>query len=134
MSKIKEFLVVLIILFIIDLPFLNYFMSKKWSIMVQNIQHQSMKINFKSAFVTYLLMAFAIVFYVLPYISEENLFKESILIGGFLGLIIYGIFDLTNLSIIQNYDINIAILDILWGALLFAITTYISKKILISIK
>lgn len=134
MSKIKEFLVVLIILFIIDLPFLNYFMSKKWGIMVQNIQHQPMKINFKSAFVTYLLMAFAIVFYVLPYISEENLFKESILIGGFLGLIIYGIFDLTNLSIIQNYDVNIAILDILWGALLFAITTYISKRILISIK
>ena len=75
-------------------------------------------------------MTLAIVIYVLPYISNDTIIKDSILIGGTLGLIIYGIFDFTNLSLFKNYNLKIAIIDTIWGSILFTLTTYISKTIL----
>lgn len=126
----KKFLTVLVILLLIDVPILYNFMAKHWGNMIQKIQQKPMKIKLTFAFITYLFMAFAIIFFALPRISDKNPLRDSIIIGGALGLVIYGIFDLTNLSIIQNYDFNIAILDIFWGFILFAIVTYISKIII----
>lgn len=126
----KKFLTVLVILLIIDVPVLYNFMAKDWANMIQKIQQKPMKVKLTFAFITYLFMTAAIVLFVLPRVSNDNIIRDSILVGGTLGLIIYAIFDLTNLSIIQNYDFNIAVTDIFWGFLLFSITTYIYKIII----
>ena len=126
----KKFLIVLVIFLMIDVPILYNFMSKDWGNMIQKIQNKPMKVNLSYAFMVYLFMTAAIVLFTLPKVSKDNLLRDSIIFGGALGMIIYAIFDLTNLSIIQNYDFNIAIIDIFWGSFLFATVTYISYNII----
>jgi uncharacterized membrane protein len=45
-------------------------------------------------------------------------------------MVVYGIFDLTNLIVFKKYSASVAFLDIAWGTFLFAITTLLSKNVL----
>jgi uncharacterized membrane protein len=44
-----------------------------------------------------------------------------------LGLCTYGVYEFTNLSTLNDWDINMAAIDTLWGGILFALTTHIVK-------
>ena len=48
-------------------------------------------------------------------------------------MIIYGVYDMTNLATINNYNITTSIVDTLWGSFLVGIISlvsfYISKKL-----
>ena len=129
-EQIKKFIIVGIVFLIIDLPVLKTIMKPLWENMIESIQVSPMEVNTRYPLFAYLLMTLSIVVYVLPHVSKENLLRDSVLIGGTLGLIIYGIFDFTNLSIFKNYGLKIALIDIIWGATLYTWTTYISKTIL----
>ena len=55
--------------------------------------------------------------------------KKPVLDAFLLGLLVYGVYDLTNLGTLTNWTIKMTIMDSLWGASLFAITTYVVYKI-----
>ena len=50
-----------------------------------------------------------------------------------LGSTTYAIFDFTNLSVFKNYNLNIALVDSIWGGILYVLVTcvfrYVEKKI-----
>jgi len=48
--------------------------------------------------------------------------------GAFLGGIIYGVYDFTNHAILTNYSMALAVMDMVWGAILCGTTTYLFKK------
>mgnify|MGYP003954139591 CR=1 FL=1 len=129
---IKKSIIVAVLLGILDYIWLYFIFQNTWRKMITNIQLTPMKLNTTYIIPAYILMTLSIVIFVIPKINSNNILKDSILYGGCMGLIIYGIFDLTNLIVFKNYSKNIAFMDITWGTLLFIITTYLSKKILIS--
>ena len=47
-----------------------------------------------------------------------------------LGFCVYGIYEFTNIAIFKNYKWIAAIVDTLWGGILFYTATYITYKIL----
>jgi uncharacterized membrane protein len=47
-----------------------------------------------------------------------------------LGFCIYGIFDLTNIAIFKNYQIIPALVDTVWGGVLFYSVAWITYKLL----
>ena len=55
--------------------------------------------------------------------------KKPILDAFLLGLLVYGVYDLTNLGTLSNWTIKMTVMDTLWGASLFALTTFIAYKI-----
>ena len=57
--------------------------------------------------------------------SKGELSKRA----GILGFIIYSVFDFTNLAIFTNYEVMLAVLDSVWGGILFSLTTFISLSI-----
>ena len=128
-----QFIVVLLVITIIDIPVITQLMKPSWKKMIENIQMTPFRVKVYPIIIPYILMAFGIVRFVLPNVSEIHVLRDSFIYGGVLGLIIYGIFDFTNYSLISKYDINLSIIDILWGCILFTLTTYISKKILIKL-
>jgi uncharacterized membrane protein len=131
---IKTYIVSLIVIGIIDIPVISQIMSPMWKKMIEDIQVSSFKINSSAAFVAYLLLALGLSVYSIPNIKDKSLLKDSIIYGGLLGIIIYGVFDFTNLAIIRKYNLKIALIDMFWGGILFTISAYISKKILIKMK
>ena len=90
---------------------------------VKNIQKSPMELRWYSVIIVYIFsIASLFYFVILP--------NKSVAEGAFLGMITYGIFDFSNHAIFKNYGLTLAVIDVLWGTVLFAITTFIVKALL----
>ena len=69
----------------------------------------SKKINYISAFITYLLLCSAIS------VQLPSSLKEAAVYGMLVGLVTYGVFNGTSYSINKDWTISISIFDTLWG-------------------
>ena len=105
-----------------------------WKKMISNIQKSPFVVNKYAALASYLLLALGLAIFLIPNIRKEHILSDSLYYGGLLGLVIYGVFDFTNLAIIKRYNINIALIDMAWGGILFTIASYISKLILVKLQ
>lgn len=66
----------------------------------------------------YLLYAAGLVFFaVVPGIRAGSIIN-GLFLGTALGLIAYGTYDLTNLSVVEGFNWRIAMIDLLWGTAL----------------
>ncbi len=133
-NTIREFIVVLVIMGIIDMIFLKIIVDLIWKDMIKDIQVSAFKPNLAYIPIPYLLMTIGIVIFILPHIREDNVLGDSIFYGGLLGLIIYGVFDSTNLVLFSRYKLGVGILDTIWGVILFSVVTFLSKKTLLFFK
>lgn len=114
-----KILIIILLLDILYLKFICYPLLKE-SKFLENITIEN--IRFKYIFLCYVLISFGIYYFIINP-------KKSVYDAFILGIIIYGIYDFTTLSIFKNYDLLIGLIDILWGGILFSLTTYIYYKI-----
>ena len=78
------------------------------------------QVNWWAAVSFYLLfVAGVLVFAVGPGLQAESLIK-TLLLGGFLGLVTYGTYDLTNLATARNWPGIVTVVDMVWGTVLAA--------------
>jgi len=114
-----KYLIPSITLLFLDLLWLNIFMGKQYNKMIPLIQHEKMVINTLSASVAYLSMII-----ILNYIIIR---KNLSLIETFvLGSSIYAVYDFTCGAIFKKWDHKLAIIDIIWGGIVFTIAKYVS--------
>lgn len=116
-----DFLVGASSMLVLDSFYLSLVKSQ-WSKMIKNIQGTNLEIRLTSAIGVYILMSFALYYFIIKP-------KKSVYDAALLGLVIYGVFDLTNYALFRDYNLAIGLIDMLWGGLLFASTTYLVKKI-----
>jgi uncharacterized membrane protein len=116
------FLSILAILLLIDSVYL--FLTKAiFGEMVAKIQRTAIQMRLEGAVIVYLLLAVALYYFIVkPGLSVWK--------AGLLGLVIYGTFDFTNYAMFKNYDLKIAIMDTVWGSLLFMATVLFQKWLL----
>jgi len=116
------FLSILVILLLIDSVYL--FVTKAiFGEMVAKIQRTAIQMRLEGAVIVYLLLAVALYYFIVkPGLSVWK--------AGLLGLVIYGTFDFTNYAMFKNYDLKIAIMDTVWGSLLFMATVLFQKQLL----
>lgn len=80
----------------------------------------------------YIMLAFGVVALVLPLAGGQV--KLALIYGACLGLVVYGVYDLTNLALIQNWPIKMTVVDILWGTFLCAtvsaLTLWLHQKLI----
>lgn len=55
-----------------------------------------------------------IYYLVMPHINKETRYRDAIFYGGILGLVVY---DFTTGSVLDQWDMKLAILDIIWDCL-----------------
>ena len=116
------FLSILVILLLFDSVYL--FVTKAiFGEMVAKIQRTAIQFRLEGAIIVYLLLAVALYYFIVkPGLSVWK--------AGLLGLVIYGTFDFTNYAMFKNYDLKIAIMDTVWGSLLFMATVLFQKQLL----
>ncbi len=90
---------------------------------VKNIQKSPMELRWYSVIIVYIFSIASLFYFII-------LSNKSVAEGAFLGMITYGIFDFSNHAIFKNYGLTLAVMDVLWGTVLFAITTFIVKALL----
>jgi len=121
----KKLAVISVFMLIIDLIVLSL-LSKMWKESIEKIQSTPFKVKPLYAVGAYVLMIFGLYYFVI----ESNLPTQEMVIRAFaFGIVIYGIFDFTNLAIFTNYNLKTALIDILWGGVLMALVTWLVQKI-----
>jgi len=110
-------LVSAIVFIILDFVYLNvikgYFDNQ-----IKSVQGSPIKINYLGAALCYILLIVGINYFIIKP-------RKSVSDAFLLGIIIYGVYETTNLALFKNWYILTVIIDTLWGGLLFASTTYI---------
>jgi uncharacterized membrane protein len=91
----------------------NYFENQ-----VQLVQGSPLKLNYLGAILCYIFLIFGINYFIIKP-------KRSIQDAFLLGLIIYAVFETTNLALFSKWSWFTVLIDSLWGGILFALTTYI---------
>lgn len=132
MSKLQTLLLPLVLFIFFDFLWLGIVM-KDFNMVQLNeigrIENGIFQMNYAAAVLTYLLMALAVPLYVLPQLKKEDSVLKVFFCGAILGLIIYGVFDLTNLAILKNYPVAFIPPDMAWGAFVFGLVTVITYKV-----
>lgn len=118
---IKKYLLIGIIILALDSVYLSL-AKNLFSKQIKLVQKEPFKLNIYSAILCYILLTLGIYYFVI----EKNLsYKEAF----FLGFIIYGIFDTTTMSIFNDWNPLLALLDTCWGGILFTLVLFIYNKI-----
>jgi uncharacterized membrane protein len=78
------------------------------------------QVNWWAALSFYLLfVAGVLVFAVGPGLQAHSM-GRAVLLGGFLGLVTYATYDLTNLATVKDWPLIVTLVDMVWGAVLAA--------------
>ena len=124
MQNLKVYLITVVVIFLVDILWLGFISKNLYKKYLGDLMAPN--VNWTAAIVFYLLFIAGLVFFVInPAIEKESL-RYALLVGGFFGLITYSTYDLTNLSTLKDWPINITIIDIIWGPILNSATAAIT--------
>ena len=117
----KKLLISAIVFVFIDSIYLNL-ASNYFSNQIKLIQGSSIKMNYLAAIICYIFLIFGINYFI---IKPNRSVQDDFL----LGIVIYGVFETTNMALFSKWSWLTVLIDTLWGGILFALTTFIIKLI-----
>ena len=117
----SDIFVLAVVFLVIDSIFL-YLMSGRFKSMVLAIQGEQLSMKIIPTIACYIFLIFSLYYFIVsPRASHYSAFL--------LGLCIYGVFETTSLAIFQKWDLTTALVDTVWGGILFASTYHIWGRI-----
>jgi uncharacterized membrane protein len=114
-------IILLVTVLVLDSIYLSLIGGPLFDPMIKKIQSNKMKVNLYGASVVYILMIVVLYYFI---IKEKKTPNEAFI----LGFCIYGIFDFTNYALFNDYELLPSVVDMVWGGILFYLTTYITYK------
>ena len=117
----RPLLISAVVMIILDA--LQIFANQKFhATLFKNVQKSPLKVRIIPAILVYVLMPFAVTYFA---ILQSKSITDAGVKGALLGLTIFGVYDLTNLATLDGWTIEMAIRDILWGIIMFTITSVV---------
>jgi len=120
--NIKSLVISGIILYLIDMVYISN-IKGKYNEMITNIQGSEMKTRILPAIICYIFLIFGVYYFII----KGN---RKPIDAFYLGVVIYGVYNSTAYALIDNWSKEIAIMDTIWGGVLFYSTTIICQKFL----
>jgi len=117
MKQLHQFFLSAAVLLALDSVYLNLNKSAFATQIVQ-IQRVVMQVKMVPAIICYLLLIFGLNYFIL---SRHRPVYEAFL----LGILIYGVFDSTSYALFKKWDWKLAVMDGIWGGVLYGLTTFI---------
>jgi len=110
-----------IVMLLLDAIYLTS-IKKYFNKQIKSIQGTNIQFKFVPALITYIFLIFGINYFI---IRKRRSIKDAAI----LGMVIYGVYEFTNLTLFKNWRLLTAFIDTLWGTILFALTAAIVYKI-----
>ena len=76
-----------------------------------------------AAALVYLLLPLGVLLFALPRVDPYNPLLSSLGWGSLFGLVVYGVYDMTNMATLERWPTRMVFLDICWGCFLCGATT-----------
>lgn len=149
-QDIKNYLIILLLFLFIDIPMITIINTDMYMKEFEKINRGPMKIDddffesnmFNGASLSYLLLTLGLYLFVIKPYSDNNSdkkydniqdYKEVTIKAVLFGLVLYGMYNSTNVATINEYDTHVALIDTLWGSALCGVVTmayfYLTNKI-----
>jgi uncharacterized membrane protein len=109
-----------VVLLVLDFAWLLLIMRGRAKRMIETIQQSELKLRLVPALLAYGFMVLGLLVWVLPRVE-----KNSVFLGTTFGLILYGVYDTTNLATIDKWDPVHAFIDVLWGGFLYTVASLV---------
>ena len=116
-----KYLLTSIIFVILDGLYINFF-KDYFNRQIKSVQGSEIQINIIASGIVYIFLIFGLSYFI---IQKNRSVKDAFI----LGLVIYAVYDFTNVALLKNWKVSTAILDTLWGGILFGSTTFFVNKI-----
>ncbi len=131
MTTAKLFVLSMVVFAFLDAIWIGYVMSSTYKGLLGPLARLNadgtFNINYIAAVGVYVLLAAAVVFFVLP---RAGLSPFSVfLFGALMGLIIYGVYDLTNAATLVHWPLKFIVFDIAWGTFATGLTALVVTNI-----
>ncbi len=128
MKNAKLFVLAMVVFAFLDSIWLGYVVSNLYADWLGPLARLnadgSFNINFVAAIGVYILLAASIVFFVIPRAAGGEPLKVFAF-GALMGLIIYGVYDLTNAATLTSWPLVLIIADVAWGTIATALTALV---------
>ena len=115
------FLFSAIVFVALDFMYLNL-IKGYFSKQIANVQGEKLEVNFLGVAICYIFLIAGLNYFIIEP-------KKSVYDAFLLGIVIYGVYETTNYSLFKNWSILTVFIDTLWGGILFAATTFLSKQV-----
>jgi uncharacterized membrane protein len=76
--------------------------------------------NMTAAVIFYLVYAAGLMFFAISPGLKSGSLVQTVALAAALGFVAYGTYDLTNLSVMNGFNVKIAVIDLIWGTCLSA--------------
>ena len=119
--NLKQIIISAIAMLLLDFVYLSGF-SKFFNDLVTSIQGTKIKFNPVGAILCYILLIGGLNYFI---IARRKSLQEAFI----LGIVIYGVYETTNLTILSKWSPKAVALDTLWGGILFVCARYLLKNV-----
>lgn len=130
MQTLKLLAIVIPAFLVLDLVWLGVIMKSFYAQELGELARRngaSLAPRWGAALLVYLLIPLGIVLFVRPTIGLNPSLAAAWGWGAVYGLVLYGVYDLTNRAILEKWSLTMTIADILWGAALCGTTAWIMQ-------
>lgn len=117
----KTILIFASVLLILDYIYISVF-SKYFKNQVYKVQKKPLQMNIKTTILCYLLLIIGVYYFI---IKENRTVLDSFLFG----ILIYGVYELTTISLLSDWDYKTVFIDTIWGGILISSSVYLTRKI-----
>lgn len=120
-AMISDILLITVILFVLDMIYIST-IAPSFKTMILNVQAKPLKANYFAAALCYILLVLGLYYFIVQ--------DDKPLIDAFLfGVILYGVYETTNMATLVDWQWKIVMSDTIWGGLLMTLTYYILKQV-----
>ena len=113
-----------IIMTIIDTFWIRLYMLPRYKLWFNEIGLK-MSYNYISIFLAYFTMIL-----VYPLFIKNTNIKKELINAALIGAIIFALYAFTVCGIFPKYNLNFAFTEVIWGTILYSLSTYIVRKII----
>lgn len=128
-QTLKVYGAILPIFLAIDYLWLGVFMSKFYKNelgVLARVSNGSLKPVLWAAVIVYILIPLGVVLFALPRVSQDNPTSTALFWGFIYGIILYGVYDMTNYALVSKWSLKMSIVDIIWGGAINSVVTCIA--------
>lgn len=126
----KLLLIVAPLVMAIDLVYLGVIMKGFYEAEIGQLARReggSLAPRWPAAILVYLLIPAGLVIFVRPAMGPQATLGQAFVWGALYGLVVYGVYDLTNRAILDHWPLRLTIADIAWGCVLCGIGGVITR-------
>lgn len=120
------FAIVVPVLLLFDLLWLGVVMKSFYSQELLEMARRrgaALAPRWAAAVLVYLLIPGGLVLFVRPLLGASSTAWQAFGWGAAFGLVLYGVYDLTNLAVLEKWTVRLTIADIAWGCVLCGTTS-----------